>query len=962
MISATESNKNENLNNILCNISTFIKFFSSNDRYLNLFTNITYFIKPYKYLKHINIIMNLIKNENIREIQLKYSYMIPPLLTREISEILNKYVIINKYIFSSLDIHRFIKSQLINKNIYPKLLDTSLEINEYIINNNDLLYYEKIYLLDYLKNMIDLNQLLSLDDLCENLKSFTKLSIDYLTKKKDFNSFDEIISSNRNNIKNILFELSSYTIVKTFDFNNYDIQIENIINNISVSNSEKNYLKQFSKLLHKYYDEFNIIKDYPKIGKKFGMEFRNFPTIENSAKLISIIIKGVEETMNISPYLIQCISVETFLFHYIDIKNRNNKKGRLAQIKTGEGKSLIIAILSLSNALMGYFVDVITSTKYLAKRDQIKFKKLFDLFEISSNNITRRNPEKYDYNGIILYGTNTDFEFSLLRENIFIQDKLFTKPLNSDILIKRKYEVAIVDECDNLFLDTALNSARIAHESNKISYNWVYQPIFEFVSKGNNNINSLRNILSKYENGIYKNIVDSIDDKKLMKWIKSAKIALQKQKNLDYIVAFNKDLQKHQVQIVSKDTGRVHIGTRWTSGIHEFVEVKENLIPENESNIIGSISHPTYFENYDFIFGLTGTIGETIEKNEIMTIYKMDSYYIPRNFGDKTIKLESEIFENQELKYKRIISLIQNLKIPFQPILIILPDINNTLEFSLKLKSLNINHMLLNDTQKENEDYILNNSGEINSILVATNAAGRGTDIILTEKAKQLGGLFVIFAFFPENSRIENQGLGRAGRQGNKGKSIILFSKDELFINILTNGNNHSNDIQSYIELRTKYVKFISEMRMKYIENERKFYSCLKMFFAFKLFLNNILKSDYCLNKLEEKNISGVNLNYYMKNVILYVEDSWSEFYSEIISDRENDIINGTIYFNQYLLYLNENWQKFCLKFYQEKKENTYEKALFCELLLNIIEKWFKIIDNRQQTQNFETFLKNFII
>lgn len=271
-------------------------------------------------------------------------------------------------------------------------------------------------------------------------------------------------------------------------------------------------------------------KDFEKKGKILGLEFRNKPTIENSAKLIAIIMKAVEETMNVSPYLIQCISIETFLFHYKNFNERKEKKGRLAQIKTGEGKSLIIAMLSLANALMWFFVDVITSTKYLAKRDQIKYKKLFNLFGISSNNITKQHPNKDDYNAIILYGTNTDFEFSLLRENIFIENKIFTKPLNSNVKIKRLYNVAIVDECDNLFLDTALNSARISHKNKNISLNWVYAPIFQFVSEGNSNIDSLRDVLIKYENGIHKNIVSSLADKKLQRWIMSAKIAINKKK------------------------------------------------------------------------------------------------------------------------------------------------------------------------------------------------------------------------------------------------------------------------------------------------------------------------------------------------------------------------------------------------------------------------------------------------
>ena len=714
-----------------------------------------------------------------------------------------------------------------------------------------------------------------------------------------------------------------------------------------------------------------MVKNFEKKGKEFGLEFRNKPTIDNSAKLMAIIMKAVEETMKMSPYFIQCISIETFLFHFINSNQRKDKKGRLAQIKTGEGKSLIIAMLSLANALMGFFVDVITSTKYLAKRDQIKFKKLFDLFGISSNNITKVRLSKDDYDGIILYGTNTDFEFSLLRENIFIQNKIYTKPLNSNIKIKRQYEVAIVDECDNLFLDTALNSARISHKSSNISLNWIYSPIFDYVSKGNNDPELLRKSLRNYQKGMYENQVMSLTEKQLKCWIQSAKIAIKKKKNLDYIVAFNKDLQKNEVQIVSKDTGRIQINSRWTSGIHEFIEVKEGLIPENESNIIGSVSHPTYFENYKTIFGLTGTIGENIERNEIMSIYKIDSYYIPRNFKEQIKQLPTEICENKETKFKKIKEII--FKHPSQPILIILPDIDNTLEFSAILQSLNINHMILNDAQKENEDYILDRSGEKGNILIATNAAGRGTDIILSEESKKMGGLFVVFGFFPENSRIENQGIGRAGRQGNPGMNKIIFSKEEKFIQILTGlTNNNINDIDIYYYLRNEYIQKISELRMSCVENERRYYNSLKMFFIFKSFLDKILKSEYIMNKLESKNIYNINLNYYMNNVVLFVEDTWSEFYSEISSDRDYDESKIENYFNEYLFLLIEKWSNYCIKFYRKihvpkedvPKEDISKEDIFYALLSDMINKLYE--GNNAMISDefikFEKFIENYKI
>ena len=344
-----------------------------------------------------------------------------------------------------------------------------------------------------------------------------------------------------------------------------------------------------------------------------------------------------------------------------------------------------------------------------------------------------------------------------------------------------------------------------------------------------------------------------------------------------------------------------------------------------------------------------------------MEIYKIDSYYIPRNFKEQIKKLETEIFENKNLKFQRIIEILtQNIT---QPKLIILPDIDNTFEFSSLLKSLNINHMILNDAQKENEDYILDKSGEKGNILIATNAAGRGTDIILSEQSKKLGGLFVIFGFFPENSRIENQGIGRAGRQGNPGVNKIIFSKDELFIKILGGYNIDNNNIDIYYNLRNDYIKKISEFRMLRVENERKYYDSLKMFFSFKSFLDKFIKNEYNLNKLESKNIYNINLYYYIKNITIFIEDSWSEFYSEISSDKDDYELSENNFFNEYLFILIEKWSKYCINLYQNQID-AFKEDIFCGLLSDMINKWIDKTSNNKgmQSKNFEHFIENYKI
>ena len=176
-----------------------------------------------------------------------------------------------------------------------------------------------------------------------------------------------------------------------------------------------------------------------------------------------------------------------------------------------------------------------------------------------------------------------------------------------------------------------------------------------FLKKGNDyKILELREILLEYENGKYSKDLERISDERLEILLKSANIAKNKKLNLDYVIGFDEKTNNKQIQIVSLDTGRIQHGSRWTNGIHEFIEVKEGIEPETENNIIGSISHPTYFENYKILFGLTGTIGEDTERNEINEIYKMKCYDIPRNFKEILIKEKVELCENRKEKFKKI--------------------------------------------------------------------------------------------------------------------------------------------------------------------------------------------------------------------------------------------------------------------------------------------------------------------
>ena len=959
----------------------FIEKIIFDDEFVHNFNYTSSAFKTYEFLFKLNSILDILPDRGIQLCQIKNLNNIPCVFDEEIPKLLNKYHILHEYILKENIIYNFSNSMLSKKNKNLGIIDEVLFITKMIDENNELSEDEKISIIKNSKYVYEKyikDKKFLTDEFSSFINNFYLLSAQIILNNglKSYESiFNEIITQ-INSYEDIIPYIYIYSSPKEIVFPNLEQKLNDILSKIQLTENDKVILSKIAMLIPQYCEKYKYIKEFKNLGIKFGKEFKNNPNYDNLSKLISLVSLGVANSMNMTPYLIQCLSVSSFLLHYLEIKkNKNyNFKGKLAQIKTGEGKSLIIAMLSLANALIGNFVDVITSTHYLAERDQIKFKKFYELFGVSSSNIIKSNPPKSDYNGIIIYGTNTDFEFSLLREGINMRKKLYTVPLNTtdNSLIERTYDVAIVDECDNLFLDTARNSARISHPA-KCSFNWIYPLIYKYFTENEHNLNvkNLRKVLLEYENGKYKLDLEKITDDKLKELFKSAKIAKEKKLNLDYVIGFDEETSKKQIQIVSLDTGRIQHGSRWTSGIHELIEVKEGIEPETESNIIGSISHPTYFENYSILFGLTGTIGDEIERKEIEEIYKIKCYDIPRNFREKLISEELEICENKKEKYNKILKIIKdnkNKNEKAQPILVILENIEETLEFGKLLSDLQFSFFTLNDIQKENEDYILNNTGHSGSILIATNAAGRGTDIIIDEKSKQNGGLYVIVGFFPKNSRIEFQAVGRAGRQGNPGKAKIIISKDEefiyynyYFINQLKSIVN--NEMEAYYLFRKMNVEDISKTRIEFCKKERIFFYNLKKYFIFKEFIasllnNNLFKSYY--QDIVQILSTNISFEYYKNYTLMNLDNIWSEFYSDFNKERGNRnyiISDKNDYFVDFLRKFENDWLNCLKEIYKDNDKKKFDIDLILKAIKNIIE---IIIRSNKNAKNGINDYKNF--
>ena len=353
-------------------------------------------------------------------------------------------------------------------------------------------------------------------------------------------------------------------------------------------------------------------------------EFKKDRSLPSLGWLLACLREAFLQVTSKQPFVIQCMCVAGFLLHQLNEQKRQGLKGRLAQMATGEGKSMVVCMLSLANALQGRSVDIVTSTQSLASRDCEESRPIYDFFGVTSSVIAVEQPTEHHFNGQVLFGTNTDFEFARLRDGAYLSQVCRTQGPDGQ-WGHRKSDVVIVDESDSLFLDAASSSARLAHQTGT-NHTWLYAPIFDMVKASTEipEVQRIRAVLKACEGGIHEASLKQIDDSKLKVLAEKARKAMvQCVLGQDYVV------QGGEVQIVDVDTGRLQPSCRWSKGLHEMVEVKEGIKVKPENGTIASISHPSFFDDYVTIFGITGTVGEQAEREEIQMVYRLDSFDVP---------------------------------------------------------------------------------------------------------------------------------------------------------------------------------------------------------------------------------------------------------------------------------------------------------------------------------------------
>lgn len=453
------------------------------------------------------------------------------------------------------------------------------------------------------------------------------------------------------------------------------------------------------------------------------------------------------------------------------------QEGRIAEMKTGEGKTLVATLATYLNALAGKGVHIVTVNEYLADRDSKIMGELYQFLGMTVGlNINGMSAEqkREAYYCDITYGTNNEFGFDYLRDNMVLYKEQMTQ---------RPLHFAIIDEVDSILVDEARTPLIISGSANKSTE--LYYICSHFVKRlepeTDFSIDEKLKIATLTDEGVVKVEkafnVDNLYDTNHVTLNHHVTSALKAQvlfkRDVDYVV------QDGEVVIVDEFTGRLMVGRRYSDGLHQAIEAKEGLKVQSESMTLATITLQNYFRMYQKLSGMTGTA--KTEEEEFKKIYGLDVVVIPTNRPIQRIDLADAIYKSEDAKYRAVVKEIVERHKKGQPILVGTISIENSEKLSTLLRQKGVPHNVLNAKQHEREAEIVARAGQYGAVTIATNMAGRGTDIQLGEGVSEVGGLHIIGTERHESRRIDNQLRGRAGRQGDPGSSQFFLSlQDEL--------------------------------------------------------------------------------------------------------------------------------------------------------------------------------------
>ena len=474
--------------------------------------------------------------------------------------------------------------------------------------------------------------------------------------------------------------------------------------------------------------------------------------------------------------------------------------GKIAEMKTGEGKTLVSTLAAYLNSLTGNSVFIVTVNDYLAQRDSDWMGNIYNYLGLTVGTISSdmdAHQKKNEYSKNIVYGTNNEFGFDYLRDNMVY---------DLDEKVQGRLSYAIIDEVDSVLIDEARTPLIISGASKQSTdhYKKIYNLTKKIIQSDTVDLytsDEKQKTVSLTEDGLkkaelllleYKFISDSeslYDPKniQLMHLIDSSlRAQLMYKIDIDYVV------ENNQIIIIDEFSGRKMPGRRWSEGLHQSIEAKENVTIQNDNQTYASITFQNYFRLFDKISGMTGTADT--EATEFQQIYNLEVVAIPTHETMIRNDHVDLVFLTMKEKFKAIIDEVKKIHEKHQPILIGTTSIESSEVLSKMLKRENIRHSVLNAKHHQKEAQIIAEAGKLKSVTIATNMAGRGTDIVLggskliksnisdsnnIEEVKKIGGLYIIGTERHESRRIDNQLRGRSGRQGDPGESRFFLSLDK---------------------------------------------------------------------------------------------------------------------------------------------------------------------------------------
>lgn len=459
--------------------------------------------------------------------------------------------------------------------------------------------------------------------------------------------------------------------------------------------------------------------------------------------------------------------------------------GNIAEMCTGEGKTLVAVAPVYLNALEGKGAHVITVNDYLAKRDSEWMGQVYKFLGLSVGLIVHDldfNQRKIAYNSDVTYGTNNEFGFDYLRDNMVTR---------LDQMVQRPLHYCLIDEVDSILIDEARTPLIISGPGQKSTD--MYYTVAKLVPKLEKDvdytIDEKQKTVAPTEAGVAKMEkllhVDNLYDTKNLElnhiFNQALRAETMMKRDRDYVV------KDGEVIIVDEFTGRMMYGRRYSDGLHQAIEAKEGCKVERESQTLATITFQNYFRMYDKLAGMTGTA--KTEEQEFIKIYGLEVFQIPTNKPIRRVDLPDAIYKTKRGKIRAVVREVKRRHATGQPILIGTTSIEQSEELSHYLKKEGIVHNVLNAKYHEKEAMIVAQAGQKGQVTIATNMAGRGTDIVLGDGVAELGGLAIIGTERHESRRIDNQLRGRAGRQGDPGSSQFFLSFDDDLLRIFGGDN-----------------------------------------------------------------------------------------------------------------------------------------------------------------------------